>query len=185
MTPLVRRLNIVASTALALLGAGAVYGANEYSILDEDGRIAAGFLPALCGLVLLVLATIDVIHQVTRKPEMETLADEVFESISEDTPLTTDRIATVPEIDIYGRDQKTRNRQLLIVIVALIVAVALIPLIGMALALALLMIFVSIFVERRRVFSTLVITAVTIAVFYLIFVVFLGVPLPRGLLGLI
>ena len=116
---------------------------------------------------------------------METIADEVFEAIIHDVPDTTDRLQTTPELDIFGRDQKTRNRQLVLVILALVVSIALVPLLGLLLSLALLMVFVSVVVEKRGVISTLVITAVTIAVFYFIFAVFLSVPLPRSFLGVI
>jgi putative tricarboxylic transport membrane protein len=185
VTAALRRYNVIADAVLALLGAGAVYGGVMYGLFDEDGLVSAGFLPAVCGAAIVALAIVDLVHQLTRKPEMETIADEIFESIIDNVPDTTDRLQTAPELDIFGRDQKARNRQLVLVIVALVVSIALVPILGLLLSLALLMVFVSVVVERRGIIATLVITAVTIAVFYFVFAVFLGVPLPRSLLGVI
>ena len=185
MTATLQRYNVIADAVLALLGASAVYGGVMYGLFNEDGLVAAGFLPAVCGAAIVVLSVVDLVHQLTRRPEMETIADEVFEAIIHDVPDTTDRLQTTPELDIFGRDQKTRNRQLVLVILALVVSIALVPLLGLLLSLALLMVFVSVVVEKRGVISTLVITAVTIAVFYFIFAVFLSVPLPRSFLGVI
>lgn len=185
MTGVLRGANIVASTTVALLGAAAVIGAASYGYLDDEGLVDAGFLPALCGAVVFLLALVDLVHQIRRRPELETLAEEVSDSILDSAPATTDRLQTAPELDIFGRDQRARNRQLVLVIAALLAAILLVPLIGLLLSLASLMIFVSIVVEHRRVVSTVIITAVTVAVFHFVFRVFLGVPLPTGLLGVL
>lgn len=185
MTVLLRRVNVVTSTTVALLGAAAVIGAASYGYIDDEGLVDAGFLPAVCGAVVFVLAVVDLVHQIRRRPEIETLGEEVADSVLEPAPPTTDRVQTAPELDIFGRDQRARNRQLVFVIAALLVAILLVPVIGLLLALASLMIFVSVVVEHRRILSTLIITTVTVAVFFFVFRIFLGVPLPTGLLGVL
>lgn len=185
MTLLIRRSNVVADAALALLGAGAVWAGVGYGIFREGGLVGVGFLPAACGLAITILALLDLFRQLAGRPELESFGDEIQDAVIESQPPTTDRLATVLEVDIFGRDQKTRNRQLVIVISALILAIALVPLIGLLLALSLLMVFISIVVERRSVVAALIITVVTVALFYAVFVIFLGVPMPRGLLGVI
>ena len=113
------------------------------------------------------------------------MGEQWADSFLESAPPTTDRVQTAPELDIFGRDQRARNRQLVFVIAALLVAILLVPVIGLLLALASLMIFVSVVVEHRRILSTLIITTVTVAVFFFVFRIFLGVPLPTGLLGVL
>jgi hypothetical protein len=75
-------------------------------------------------------------------------------------------------------------RQLQMVTVALIVALLIVPLVGLLGALALFCLFASIVVERRPWLSSVVITTVSITVIYLVFAVFLEVPLPAGVLGI-
>ena len=135
MTGVLRGANIVASTTVALLGAAAVIGAASYGYLDDEGLVDAGFLPALCGAVVFLLALVDLVHQIRRRPELETLAEEVSDSILDSAPATTDRLQTAPELDIFGRDQRARNRQLVLVIAALLAAILIVPLIGLLLSL--------------------------------------------------
>lgn len=185
MTSFARRSSIAASAALVLLGSGAVIGGSAYGIFDDRGRIAAGFLPVLCGAAIVVLGLLDLVLQILRKSEGETIADEIIESVADGAPLRSIDFAAQPDIDIFGRNQRTRNRQLLTVVVALIASMMLVPVLGLLLALALLMVFVSIFVEKRGVLPTVAITVIASAVFYVAFVVLLRVPMPRGLLGVI
>ena len=75
-------------------------------------------------------------------------------------------------------------RQLQMVTVALVVALLLVQLVGLLAALALFCLFASIVVERRPWLSSVLITAVSITVIYLVFSVFLEVPMPTGALGI-
>ncbi|WP_177216757.1 tripartite tricarboxylate transporter TctB family protein [Mycetocola miduiensis] len=178
-----RPANLTVVAALALLGAGAVLGAIELGVLDSSGHIAAGFMPFVAGGAMLVLALIDLVHQARHVPGARAVDDLLFEQLIDGRPDTTDQLQVVSDIDIFGRDQRARNRQLAKIIVALVLCVALIPLLGLLASLGLLMAFAAIAVEHRSVVLSLVITAVTLAALYLIFAVLLSIPLPGGILG--
>jgi len=88
------------------------------------------------------------------------------------------------DIDIFGRTPKERGRQLVTVFVALVVACLLVPVLGFLFSFFLLSLFISAVVERRRWLPSLIVSFVSIAAVYGIFVGFLGVPLPTGLIGI-
>jgi hypothetical protein len=88
------------------------------------------------------------------------------------------------DVDIFGRTPKERGRQLVTVVAALVVAVLLVPLLGFLVSFFLLSLFISAVVERRRWLPSLIVSLVAIAAVYGIFVGFLGVPLPTGLIGI-
>lgn len=88
------------------------------------------------------------------------------------------------DVDIFGRTPRDRGRQLLTVSVALVVAVLLVPLLGFLVSFFLLSLFISAVVERRAWIPSLIVSAVAIAAVYGVFVGFLDVPLPTGLIGI-
>lgn len=178
-----RRANLAASAALALLGAAFLAGGIGYGVFIDGGLVGPGFLPAAAGMALLVLALVDLVQHVLRIEGTDAVDDALYEGLVEDRPLTTDMLQTAPDADIFGRDQRARTRQLIMVVVALIVAVALVPLIGLLVSLGLLMAFAAIVVERRSVVVSLIVTAVTVGFLYLVFVIVLGIPVPVGVLG--
>ncbi|HEX5768639.1 MAG TPA: tripartite tricarboxylate transporter TctB family protein [Burkholderiales bacterium] len=68
---------------------------------------------------------------------------------------------------------------------AALVAVPLVsPVVGLAPALALLVAFVLLFVLRQRLWPSLAAVGITLGLIYAVFVGWLGVPLPKGPLGL-
>jgi hypothetical protein len=90
----------------------------------------------------------------------------------------------VNDIDIFGRTPQQRARQLVVVFLALIAAVLLVPLLGFLVSFFLLSVFISAMVERRRWIPSLTISFLAVAAVYGLFVGFLEVPLPTGLLGI-
>ncbi|MGP4094459.1 tripartite tricarboxylate transporter TctB family protein [Nonomuraea sp. KM90] len=84
-----------------------------------------------------------------------------------------------PDEDVDPR----RIRTLWTVFGLLLVALLLVPLIGFLVAFGLLVFAVSAFVERRRIVSAAVVAVAATLVIYAVFVLFLAVPLPGGLLG--
>jgi hypothetical protein len=87
------------------------------------------------------------------------------------------------ELDIFGRNQKTRDRQLIVVIFMVLGGLLLIDVIGFLGAFAVLIIAISLFVEKKKPVTTILVTAGTILFTYLVFDVFLEVPLPLGIFG--
>ena len=88
------------------------------------------------------------------------------------------------DVDIFGRTPKERGRQLVTVFVALVVACLLVPLLGFLVSFFLLSVFISAIVERRKWIPSLIVSFLAIAAVYGVFVGFLGVPLPTGLIGI-
>jgi hypothetical protein len=88
------------------------------------------------------------------------------------------------DVDIFGRTPAMRARQLMIVFVALTVTVLLVPLLGFLVAFFLLSLFISAVVERRTWISSAIVSFVAVVVIYAVFVGFLDVPLPTGLIGI-
>lgn len=88
------------------------------------------------------------------------------------------------DVDIFGRTPEQRSRQLWTVSAALIVAALLVPLLGLLGSLFVLSVFVSAVVERRAWLPSLIVSFLAIAAVYGVFVGFLGVPLPTGLIGI-
>jgi putative tricarboxylic transport membrane protein len=74
-------------------------------------------------------------------------------------------------------------RHLWVVFGLLLAAILGVSLFGFLVSFGAFVLVVSTWVERRRLLSSLVITVAAVAFIYLVFVVFLRVPLPQGLLG--
>jgi hypothetical protein len=88
------------------------------------------------------------------------------------------------DVDIFGRTPKERGRQLVTVFAALVVACLLVPVLGFLGSFFLLSLFISGVVEKRRWIPSLIVSFLAVAVVYGVFVGFLGVPLPTGLIGI-
>ena len=175
----------VAFGVLAALGA-VVFGTSfGYGILGEEGRVGPGLLPMATGLLLLLLATAQLLSRLRGHPFRRTAR-------SSEPIRREGRSSEVDEagagdagagVDVLGRNEAQRVRQLWTVVVATAVAVLLIPLLGFLPAMGLLVLFVSAVVERRPPLVALAVTAVAVAAGYGVFAEFLDVPLPTGAVG--
>jgi hypothetical protein len=87
------------------------------------------------------------------------------------------------DLDIFGRTQKTRDRQLVVVVFMVAGGLLIIDVIGFLAAFTVLILTISLFVEKKKPLTTILVTAGTILVTYLVFDVFLEVPLPLGIFG--
>ncbi|MEV0613223.1 tripartite tricarboxylate transporter TctB family protein [Nonomuraea sp. NPDC050404] len=125
-----------------------------YGITKEGGEVGPGFLPLVAGVALALLSAACLLQWV-RAPQ-------------------------AGEEDVDPR----RIRTLWTVFGMLLIALLLVPLTGFLVAFALLVFAVSAFVEKQRVVSAAVIAIVAALVIYAVFVLFLAVPLPGGLLGI-
>jgi hypothetical protein len=102
----------------------------------------------------------------------------------EDLPASEGGGPGLDDVDIFGRTPKERGRQLVTVFAALVVACLLVPLLGFLVSFFLLSVFISAIVERRKWIPSLIASFLAIAAVYGVFVGFLGVPLPTGLIGI-
>jgi putative tricarboxylic transport membrane protein len=153
--------------ALALVGAAVFTTSFGYGILGEDGRVGPGLLPMVTGLLLVLLCGGQLLVRLRR-----------LRTGTEPPPP-----AAGAGVDVLGRTEAQRVRQLWTVVVAVPVVVLLVPLLGFLLALGLLVLFVSAVVERRSPLVALLVTALAVAGGYGVFAEFLNVPLPTGALG--
>jgi len=182
----------VAYGFLTAVGGYAFITAFDYPVFNEGHRIGPGLLPAIFGGLIAVISAVLLVLTLTghRSRHDHGLA-EVAQSVAPDplvelgsTEFADPDAESDGDVDIFGRTAAQRMRQLQIVTVALVVALLIVPLVGLLGALGLFSLFASIVVERRPWLSSVVITTVSLTVIYLMFAVFLEVPLPAGVLGI-
>ncbi len=161
MTPRVAGTSV--SLALVAVAIAAAIIGSSYGVIGDDGRIAGGFLPVVTATVVAITGLIDALNRLRVK-----------EDSSADPK---------DHVDIFGRDQKTRDRQLVIVLVMVLGGLLLIDVLGFLGAFAVLIFAVSFFVEKKKPLPTIAITGGTVLAAYLIFDLFLEVPLPLGVFG--
>jgi putative tricarboxylic transport membrane protein len=176
------RAQAVAFGVLAVLGA-AVFGTSfGYGILGEEGRVGPGLLPMVTGLLLLLLSTGQLVTRVLRGgPSRRTARSSV--PVRQEGRSSDSDGDDGPGVDVFGRTEPQRVRQLWTVVGALPVAVLLVPLLGFLPALGLLVLFVSAVVERRPPLVAILVTVIAVAAGYGVFAEFLDVPLPTGAVG--
>lgn len=168
---------------IALGIAAAVVGAG-YGVLDEDGRMGPGFLPTIAGAFMAFFAAVNLLS--SGRKQRATLESAVAERIpgNELGEAVQDTGAGGEDPDIYGRTQRQRDRMLRTVIGIVLATVLLVPLLGFMFAFAAMLLVVAVVVERRRILPSVVVSVVTLAATYAIFVMFLRVPLPQGIFGI-
>lgn len=166
--------------AAAAMGAG-------YGVLDDDGRIGPGFLPTVAGGLMAFFAAVNVVTS-GRKPTatLDSVVEDQIPGIdSGDAPLApAGGGAYSGDLDIYGRTQRQRDRMLWTVIGIVLATVVLVPLLGFMLAFAAMLLVIAVVVERRKILPSVMVSVLTLAATYAIFVLFLRVPLPQGILGI-
>jgi putative tricarboxylic transport membrane protein len=160
MTPKVAGATV--SLALVALAVAAAIIGLGYGVID-DGRIAGGFLPVATATVVVVTGLLDARGRLRDK------------SVEVGSPKSA--------LDIFGRTQKTRDRQLVVVVFMVAGGLLLIDFIGFLGAFAVLILAISLLVEKKKPITTFLVTAGTILATYLVFDVFLEVPLPLGIFG--
>lgn len=182
---------VVAYGFLTAAGGYAFINAFDYPVFNEGNRIGPGLLPAIYGGLIAMISTVLLVRTLAgHRARHDQGLVEVAQSVAPDTlepgPAGTDTPGAEPDddVDIFGRTARQRMRQLQMVTVALVVALLLVAVVGLLLAMALFCLFASIVVERRPWVSSVLITAVSITVIYVVFVVLLNVPLPTGVLGI-
>ncbi|GAB2820779.1 tripartite tricarboxylate transporter TctB family protein [Streptomyces daliensis] len=164
LTPPFRRPVVAAYAVLAAVGAAFFAGSFQYPWSNpEDGTIGPGLLPRVAGLLLLVLGLLLV--------RQELRGGTVLEGDGH-----------VTEEAEHSEEEARRVRVKLVVVVATMVVTALlIPFLGLLPALTLMTLFLTSVVERQPLGRSVLVSAATFAVAYLLFIVVLRVPLPFGL----
>ncbi|MCW2698760.1 MAG: hypothetical protein JWQ45_295 [Blastococcus sp.] len=186
---------------LTALGLFAFVVALGYGLFLDEFRVGPGLVPAVVGGLITLIAGWELVATLRgqRTPHDKGLAEIVAAAaeappggVSSDDDLPGGTLpsgeqageGTSDGVDIFGRTAAMRGRQLVIVFVALTVSVLLVPLLGFLGSFFLLSLFISAAVERRSWISATIVSFAAVAVIYLVFVVFLRVPLPAGLIGI-
>lgn len=205
---------VVVYGLLTALGLGAFVMALDYGFLLEESRVGPGLVPGVVGALIALIAGWELIATLRghRTSHDHGLAEIVAATVADtpqggassertapggapsgehahvapdDGPADIDGTGPGPDdVDIFGRTPQQRNRQLVTVFVALVVAALLVPVLGFLSSFFLLSVFISAVVERRAWIPSLIVSFVAVAAVYGVFVGFLGVPLPTGLLGI-
>lgn len=153
---------------LTLLGLGVAWASVGYGLTVENGQVGPGLMPAVSGALLAVLGVALLLRNRGAGATEATARPDAGDD---------------GEVDIYGRTPAARVRQLWTVFALLLATIVAVNLLGFLVAFGAFVLVVSTWVERRRVLSSLALTVAACAVIYAVFVVFLRVPLPPGLLG--
>lgn len=140
---------------LVCLSAAMAGVSSGYGITRDGGQVGPGFLPLVSGAALAVISATCLLRSVRR---------------------------AAPEPEEEAADPR-RVRTLWTVFGMLLVALLLVPLTGFLVAFGLLVFAVSAFVEKQRIVSAAGVAVAATVVIYAVFVLFLTVPLPGGLLG--
>jgi hypothetical protein len=171
---------IAFTAVLAAVGVAAVVGGLGYGAFGEEGRIGPGFLPVMAGGLVALFGVSDVVSRMRARRRV----DEREQLLDDESAADLEADAGVPDVDIFGRNQKQRNLQLVAVIGILIATLFLVGLLGFILAFGVLLVVTAVFVERRKLLPSLLVAVLALGVAYLVFGVLLRVPLPQGLLGI-
>jgi putative tricarboxylic transport membrane protein len=185
MTNLHARTELAVPVLLAVIGIAAAIAGIGYGVTDDEGQVGTGFLPVAAGGVLAVLAVAEVIN--ARRRQVAEAHGEHHRSVAETIADVPEGVTEAhdPDVDILGRTPAQRVRILGAVLGVVVVAVALVPVLGFLLSFGALLLTITMVVERMGVAKSAVVTVVTIAVIWLVFVRFLSVPLPQDMLGLV
>lgn len=184
-SPRLQVAGIAFTAVLAAVGLAAVIAGLAYGAFDEAGLVGPGFMPIFAGGMMVLFAVTDIVqrvrHTVVANRDAELALDtSSFEALEHEFEDEANL-----DVDIFGRSQKFRNRQLVAVIGILVATLLLVNVLGFILAFGLMLIAIAVFVERRAWLSSIIVSVVALGAAYLIFGVFLRVPLPQGLLGIL
>ena len=179
---------------LTALGLYAFVVGLSYGLFNEGVRVGPGLMPTVVGAGIALIAGWELVATLRGRRASHTHGiAEVAASLTPDAPLdeaTAGGGTATPagdlddDVDIFGRTARTRSRQLWTVFAALVVAVLLVPVLGFLVSFFILSLFISGVVERRPWVPSAVISLCAVLVVYAVFVLFLSVPLPTGLIGI-
>jgi hypothetical protein len=207
-----RSVSIEHAITFGLLAAIGLYAAVVglgYGLFNEGMRVGPGLVPTVVGAGIALIAGWEFVATLRgRRASHSSGIAEVAAALAADPPASPAASAEDADpagplsqataaggtaspgtnldddVDIYGRTAQTRSRQLVVVFVALVLALLLIPLLGFLVSFFVLSLFISAVVERRAWLPSAVISLAAVLVVYAVFVLFLSVPLPTGLIGI-
>lgn len=152
--------DLIGAGLLTVLGVAFAVGATSLDIFGEGGRIAPGFMPFITGSLLAVFGLMVGVEALLSAPREQ------------------------EEDDEHPEDEEGSRRTVALVFGLTFVAILLIPLLGFLLSFGLLVFALIWYVERERLLLGLGLGAGAAVFAWLVFGLFLQIPLPGGVLGL-
>jgi hypothetical protein len=161
--------DFIGAGLLAALGVALALGSVQYGIFNEEGRIGPGFMPFGAGALLALFAVMIGIEAWRRRGVR---ASRATEEPGEDG---------AQEQTVEPEDGEAKNRTVALVFGLTLVAILLIPVLGFLLSFGLLVFVLVTFVERGSLLLGAVLGVCAVAFAWLVFVLFLQIPLPQGI----
>lgn len=179
--------DLLFSAALVVLGLAVAVGAVGYNLVGNGGRIAPGFTPFVAGLALTGFAAWAFAE--TRARSRRTVAAPARQQPQSgpsrgaeepvEEPADTTRGPIGPSTAVNA------ERRAVLVFALLLATIALTFVTGFLLAFGLLILTLLWYVEREKPWLAVLVSVAAVLVAWLVFVQFLQVPLPGGVLGLL
>ncbi|HEX5117539.1 MAG TPA: tripartite tricarboxylate transporter TctB family protein [Pseudonocardiaceae bacterium] len=161
-----QRADVVASTAVAALGAFALVTALNLAFLSDSGVPGPGFFPTLLSGLLVVLGVVLGVTSLRRRPATGT-GDEAEEPTAADSPSARSRVLRAGTVWV-----------------CFLIAVPILTYLGFVPAMAILIALLLFGVERRLNWRSLVVAVVVPVGVYELFVHLLSIPLPTGVIAI-
>lgn len=167
---------VSAYVLLTLVGLAAAIVGSRYGIVVDNGRVGPGLVPTVSGGLLCLLGIALTLRAVREdaRGDGARLPDDG----------TGGEGTAAEDVDLSGRTSAQRVRQLWIVFGLLLVAILAVNLLGFLVSFGLLVLVISVWLERRGVVASLAVAVGACALIYVVFELFLRVPLPPGLIGI-
>lgn len=176
--------DVVGTALLAATGAVSLVAGLGYGFTQPGGEVGPGFLPVTVGGFILVAALAEIARLYLEPAAEATGLLGMAASVEQRAKSSTGQ-SREPELDTFGRNEKQRSRAIYQVFGLMLLALLLIPFLGLLLSLTAFVLAILLWVEHKPWLSSLLTTGGIFAAAYLIFVVFLSVPVPQGTLGLL
>lgn len=183
--------DVVGTAILAAVGAAALIMGIGYGIFEEGGQVGPGFLPVFTGGFILAASLAEIARMYFSRAQRGHSLLDVAETVEEEAKAAIghthgrDNTEDGGHVDTFGRTSTERNWAIVKVFGVLLVALLMTPVIGLLLSLMGMALTIVLWVERKPLVPALLATGGGFVAMYLIFVQFLGVPVPQGMLGLI
>lgn len=178
--------DVVGTAVLGAVGAVALVMGLGYGFMEEGSQIGPGFLPVLTGGFILVASVAEIARMYFASgPRGGSLLD-VAGSVEKEAKAAVGQVHEPgADEDDSRRDDAERNRTIVKVFGVLFAAMLLIPVTGLLISLTAMVLTIVLWIERKPVVPSVLVSLGGLAAVYLIFVQILGVPVPQGMLGLI
>lgn len=152
---------MITYAVITLMGAAFFLGSFEYSMYRGENQVGPAYLPRYASILLITLGLLLVFQEIRGGSKL-----------AGDSGVETESSSLTPKT----------IRKLVIVFALMTAAVLLVPVLGLIVSLALLIPVLAIWVERMPVVPSLILTIGAAVGAYFIFIVFLRVPMPMGVL---